>query len=57
MAESLGAELTVVGPEAPLVAGLGDELIARRLPVIGPTQAAARLAVNAFAKGLGPLKR
>jgi phosphoribosylamine---glycine ligase len=36
-------DLTVVGPEAPLVAGLADELEARGLPVFGPTREGARL--------------
>ncbi len=36
-------DLTVVGPEAPLVAGLADELSARGLPVCGPSRAAAQL--------------
>jgi phosphoribosylamine--glycine ligase len=36
-------DLTVVGPEAPLVAGLADELTARGLPVFGPTRDGARL--------------
>jgi len=36
-------DLTVVGPEAPLVAGLADELEARDLAVFGPTRAAARI--------------
>lgn len=35
--------LTVVGPEAPLVAGVVDVFRAAGLPIIGPTQAAARL--------------
>jgi phosphoribosylamine--glycine ligase len=34
---------TVVGPEAPLAAGLVDEFRARKLRVFGPTRAAARL--------------
>ena len=34
---------TLVGPEAPLVAGLVDLFEARGLPVFGPTQAAAQL--------------
>ncbi|MFN2640459.1 MAG: phosphoribosylamine--glycine ligase, partial [Actinomycetota bacterium] len=42
-AEDQGIELTVVGPEAPLVAGVADELIARELPVFGPTSAGARI--------------
>src|SRR6185503_10115354 len=36
-------DLTVVGPEAPLVAGLVDEMEARGMPVFGPTRNAARL--------------
>ncbi len=36
-------DLAVVGPEAPLVAGLADELAARGVPVCGPSRAAARL--------------
>ena len=36
-------DLTVVGPEAPLVAGLADELLARGHRVFGPTREAARL--------------
>ncbi len=35
--------LTVVGPEAPLVAGLADELTSRGALVFGPTRAAARI--------------
>ncbi len=36
-------ELVVVGPEAPLVAGIADALIAAGIKVFGPTAAAARL--------------
>ena len=36
-------DLTVVGPEIPLVAGLADELLARGRLVFGPTKDAARL--------------
>jgi len=43
MAEAHGVQLTVVGPEAPLVAGIADVFQARGLKIIGPTQAAARL--------------
>jgi phosphoribosylamine---glycine ligase len=44
-------ELTVVGPEAPLCAGLVDALAARGLHAFGPTQAAAALeGSKAFAK-------
>jgi phosphoribosylamine--glycine ligase len=45
--------LTVVGPEAPLVAGLSDELAARGHLVFGPSRAAARLeSSKAWAKAL-----
>src|SRR3954470_17818293 len=43
LAEREDADLTVVGPEAPLVAGLVDELQARGRRGFGPTRAAARL--------------
>ena len=43
--------LTVVGPEAPLAAGVVDEFRARGLRIFGPTRAAARLeSSKAFAK-------
>ena len=49
--EREGVELTVVGPEAPLVAGLVDALQARGHPAFGPSAAAARLeGSKAFAK-------
>ncbi|MBS0502289.1 MAG: phosphoribosylamine--glycine ligase [Proteobacteria bacterium] len=35
--------LVVIGPEAPLVAGLGDDLRAAGIPVFGPDKAAAQL--------------
>jgi phosphoribosylamine--glycine ligase len=42
--ESLDAfDLAVIGPEAPLVDGLADELREQGLAVFGPTRAAARL--------------
>ena len=40
---AVGCDLVVVGPEAPLVAGLVDELTARGIAAFGPTAAAARL--------------
>src|SRR5207244_388951 len=43
LAVSESVDLTVVGPEASLVAGLADELAAKGLPVFGPTAEAARL--------------
>ena len=38
-----GMDLVVIGPEAPLVAGFTDRLIAAGIPAFGPTAAAARL--------------
>jgi phosphoribosylamine--glycine ligase len=46
-----GIDLVVVGPEAPLAAGLADALRVAGVPVVGPDRAAARLeASKAFAK-------
>ncbi|GEL45269.1 phosphoribosylamine--glycine ligase [Cellulomonas hominis] len=51
LAVSLGADLVVVGPEAPLVAGVADAVRAAGIPVFGPSAAAARLeGSKAFAK-------
>ncbi len=53
LAERRGVDLVVVGPEAPLVAGLADELRARGIPVFGPGRAGARLeGSKAWAKAL-----
>ncbi len=43
LAERLGVGLVVVGPEAPLVAGVADGVAARGIPVFGPSGAAAQL--------------
>ncbi len=43
IANQIGADLTVVGPEAPLVAGVVDAFRAAGLPVVGPDRAAAQL--------------
>jgi phosphoribosylamine---glycine ligase len=40
---SIDADLTVVGPEGPLVAGVVDQFRAQGLAIVGPTQEAARL--------------
>ncbi|MFD3665088.1 phosphoribosylamine--glycine ligase [Streptomyces sp. NPDC058659] len=51
LATELGAELVVVGPEAPLVAGVADAVRAAGIPAFGPSQEAARLeGSKAFAK-------
>jgi phosphoribosylamine--glycine ligase len=51
LARSEAADLVVVGPEAPLVAGLVDMLEAEGFRVFGPSRAAARLeGSKAFAK-------
>ena len=41
--KDLGIDLVVVGPEAPLVAGLSDRLKKMRVLVFGPSQAASEL--------------
>ncbi len=51
LARREGAGFTVVGPEAPLAAGVVDAFREAGLPVFGPTRAAARLeSSKAFAK-------
>jgi phosphoribosylamine--glycine ligase len=51
LARAVAADLVVVGPEAPLVAGVGDALRAAGLAVFGPDAAAARIeGSKAFAK-------
>ncbi|HEX8958543.1 MAG TPA: phosphoribosylamine--glycine ligase [Solirubrobacterales bacterium] len=52
-AKRCGADLVVVGPEAPLVAGLVEALEEAGVPAFGPSAAAARLeGSKAFAKEL-----
>ncbi|MEU3773572.1 phosphoribosylamine--glycine ligase [Streptomyces sp. NPDC032472] len=51
LATELGADLVVVGPEAPLVAGVADAVRAAGIPVFGPSGEAAQLeGSKAFAK-------
>src|SRR6202008_4856032 len=51
LVEREGVAVTVVGPEAPLVAGVVDRFRARGLRIFGPTAAAAQLeGSKAFAK-------
>jgi phosphoribosylamine---glycine ligase len=46
-------DLVVIGPEAPLVAGIADRLAAHRIKAFGPTKAAAQLeGSKGFAKDL-----
>ncbi|OGD73868.1 MAG: phosphoribosylamine--glycine ligase [Candidatus Coatesbacteria bacterium RBG_13_66_14] len=52
-ARGAAIDLTIVGPEAPLDAGIVDEFSRAGLTIFGPTQAAARLeSSKAFAKQL-----
>jgi phosphoribosylamine---glycine ligase len=52
-AEQEGIDLTVVGPEIPLAAGIVDRFRARGLRIFGPTRAAAEIeSSKAFAKDL-----
>jgi len=43
LAEKLGADLTVVGPEQPLVDGIADEFDRRLLRIVGPSKKSAQL--------------
>jgi phosphoribosylamine--glycine ligase len=53
LAESERPDWTLVGPEAPLAAGVVDRFRARGLPIFGPTAAAAEIETSkAFAKRL-----
>ena len=52
-ADREGIELTLVGPEAPLVEGIADAFMARGLKIFGPVQRAAMIeGSKAYAKGL-----
>ncbi len=53
LAAGIGADLVVVGPEAPLVAGVADELRSRGIATFGPSRAAAEVeGSKAFSKEL-----
>ncbi len=43
LAERIQPDLTVVGPELPLVNGVVDAFVARNWPIVGPSQQAAQL--------------
>jgi len=50
-AQMIKADLTVVGPELPMVLGIGDEFARRGLPIFSPSRAAAELeGSKAFAR-------
>ncbi|GAB7387766.1 phosphoribosylamine--glycine ligase [Bacillaceae bacterium] len=52
-AKDAGVDLTVVGPEQPLLEGIVDFFQARELPIFGPTRAAAMIeGSKSFAKAL-----
>ena len=53
LATEIGADLVIVGPEAPLVAGVADDVRAAGIPVFGPSEAAAQLeGSKAFSKAV-----
>ena len=53
LAVESGADLAVIGPEAPLEAGLADALAEAGIPAFGPTRAAARIETDkAWARAL-----
>ena len=53
LAACIGADLVIVGPEAPLVAGVADDVRAAGVPVFGPSKAAAQLeGSKAFSKAV-----
>jgi len=50
-AQTLKADLTVVGPELPMVLGIGDEFVRRGLPIFCPSRGAAEIeGSKAFAR-------
>ncbi len=52
LACSMDADLTVVGPEAPMVAGIADLFESRGLPIFAPSRAAAEIeGSKVFARG------
>ena len=53
LAQNIGTDLVVIGPEAPLAAGLADELEQAGISAFGPNAAAARIESSKdWAKGL-----
>ena len=53
LARERRVDFTLVGPEAPLAAGIVDRFLAEKLPIFGPTKAAAEIETSkAFSKVL-----
>src|SRR5687768_15085354 len=53
LARERRVDFTLVGPEAPLAAGIVDRFLAEQLPIFGPTKAAAEIETSkAFSKVL-----
>jgi phosphoribosylamine--glycine ligase len=55
LARSLEADLVIVGPEAPLVAGVADDLRHVGVPVFGPSSGAARFAKDVMRAAAVPI--
>ena len=50
-AQTITADLTVVGPELPMVLGIADEFVRRGMPIVSPSRAAAEIeGSKAFAR-------
>jgi phosphoribosylamine--glycine ligase len=50
-AQTISADLTVVGPELPMVLGIADEFVRRGMPIFSPSRAAAEIeGSKAFAR-------
>jgi phosphoribosylamine--glycine ligase len=53
LARDRRVDMTLVGPEGPLAAGIVDRFRAEKLPIFGPTRAASEIETSkAFSKGL-----
>ena len=58
LARREAVELAVIGPEAPLAAGVADALLAAGVPTFGPTAAAARIELSkAFCREIAACRR
>ena len=54
LAERLGADLTVVGPELPLVNGVVDEFAKKGLAIVGPNKVAAQFGLRWLRRRASP---